>query len=207
MILSKGEQNLWFLLSQVLYRGIFDNQRLNPIAKMKTFHVTCSLKRCILHFSLRICKEQKKGRIKAARRLGNLGEKGEEQNQRGKKEEQKKLTQKKESKEYPLKTRERLASKEVFSLRKHPAARHCRCCHHQIPSVEKDTLAGHAAGVGVRRESVTLQDWTSEGFFEHQDSSCFPVAEWSSAACFAFWVSPFWFTCYFWTPASVSYNN
>lgn len=44
----------------------------------------------------------------------------------GKKEEQKKLTQKRESKEYPLKRRERLASKEVFSLGKHPAARHCR---------------------------------------------------------------------------------
>lgn len=59
-------------------------------------------------FSLKFCKKER-NKIKAARKLCNLGEKGEEQNQRGREVEQKILNRRKESKEYSLKRKERLA--------------------------------------------------------------------------------------------------
>lgn len=64
---------------------------------MKTFHAIFSLKRCSLFHSKTVRK--KTGRIKAAGKLCNLGEKREEQNQREKKnEEQKKFTPKRRAK-------------------------------------------------------------------------------------------------------------
>lgn len=37
VVLRKGEQNLWFLLPQVLQSGIAGDQRVNPITKWKIF--------------------------------------------------------------------------------------------------------------------------------------------------------------------------